>query len=1127
MPTTVRYLVKKDRLDGSQSVEDLYSRIEISTRPVLWNQYTKDYLVFESRQELADWYVSVPESDRYYHEVIFGFLPQHLHFDIDAPAHKLESLPAVAESESTGDDLIDELLADIEVPAQTAGAAAIMQLMNRLIDAILDELYTGYYCIEDLMPTRDDIIVTDSSGLTTTGYKYSFHIVTTYVVADNEETKEFTNRVLERISPIMRGFIDQSVCKKVQNFRLIGSTKPGTSRYKRVTDIFNTIADASFDQMLVTAPSAVHILPKIYASEAEIPELIVLRDTIIQAALDVVTQSGVILGHTFKEARGMLLCFVRNLPSHCRICNEKHHHDNSLIVNIIPGAVVNTSTQCQIVEYCRQVRGKCRTIGEISIPTTELKFTQVPVALHAPIAIENKLDQVNTRISAIRAGNVNPHISSVFEQLPDVQKTIYAENAMRPYELVPTLAVRAQMKLGKTKAMRTYLTKNFASGGLNTYVVRFVTFRQTFSNSIAKDFPDFELYSNIVGDIDHIQHPRVIIQVESLHRLKIGLHADHIDLLVLDEAESIFAQFNSGLHKHFNAAFAAFQWMLQTAQHVVCMDANLGDRTHNTLARLRPTHLIHFHWNRFARAADDKYHFTTDQATWLGQLYTALRNDNRIVLPTNSLAEAKAYEEAIRREFPKKCVMLYSSETSQSEKVLHFGDVHTYWSRLDVLIFTPTCSAGVSFELEHFDILFGYFCDTSCDVETCRQMLGRVRNIRTQEHYICLSGKGSTLPETTADIERLLRNKRAGYYKSITDTTVQFEYTTDGNIHFYESNYYYLWLETVRINNLSRNNFIKRFIDQVADTGANINVLPTDESEVGAALLSVHRDTREELHETRCNAIANAAVITPDEASIIRDALSAPVGQPDVEPEMRLAYDKFQLCETYKWHEKPIDMKFVQNYQDYGTRRVYRNLQQITATPTISESLRQIHEQEAYQYNYIMEVRSDVNESRDLVRDKSLYTFRAHFTAVWLLQLCGFKCITDQSRIHEMLMESRLRNGFSLIRRNMDNIVFEFEIQRPNLDKLSRDLDCGRFLSGMLRMINAVLRIMYGIQIRRVPKQAGGGAYQIGQSTVGKLFAFTPNEKCPYIKSNLVPVSSQHVRVDAFIEDMYYGMPET
>ena len=815
----------------------------------------------------------------------------------------------------------------------------------------------------------------------------------------------------------------------------------------------------------------------------------------------------ILTGHSFSEVRGNLLCFTREAPSYCRICGEIHHNDNSLLISIL--------SENDVVEHCRQARGKSYLIGSI----------------HNGEAFQQRLqDQISERINAIQEAKINVHdsLASKFELLPNTQ--IYSEPTMRTYELVPTLAILAQMKLGKTKALRTYLAEHFPIDSIDPKVIRFITFRQTFSNSISKDFPDFTVYNNVSGDLTAARFPRLIVQVESLNRLKMGAHPEPIDLLILDEVESILAQFNSGLHKHFNAAFAMFQWMVQTAHHVVCMDANLSDRTYNMLIRMRPSHPITFHWNQFARAAEDIYNFTTDQSAWLGKLYELLNAGLKIVLTTNSLTEAKAYEEAIRREFPKKNIMLYSSETSASEKSRHFEDVHSYWGKLEVLIFTPTCSAGVSFELEHFDTIFGYFCDSSCDVETCRQMIGRVRNLRSHEHYICFRTTKSMLPTTTTEIGKRIRDKRCGLYREVDDTSIQFEYDVNGEIRFYESNYYHLWVETIRINNLSKNDFARRFIDQVADTGAQIGTLQSTLSlEISSALLLSHREIRKELKETRCNAIANAADLEPEEAAYIRDALQ---NQIEVDPQLRIAYEKYQLCDVYSWHGRPLDAAFVDAYQGYDTRRVYRNLCRITKGATILESLKLMRNQEFDHYNYIMDSRTEsfeyVNESRDLLRDKTTYVFQSHFIAVWLLRICGFTCITDKKHIHEELIEARLRNSIPTLKKSIDNIVFEFEIPQPNLDRISRETDRSRFLSNILRTINAVLRIMYGLQVKRLTKKATGvtvcGLYSITNNVTGKRFVFsqTPDDTRPHIQSNLLIVAP-HEKVNLFLDSTYYA----
>ena len=1160
MPTEFHYLFRKERgprRGGDDAVEDRYSRKDIAARLVVRDELTNHFLVFESRREFLAWQEGVPEKERCFHEVVFGWLPQRLKFDIDAPADKIDKVPdalcagpptlSVADlreicgedSEDSTDAYLNDILSDgvaATAPAAPTRAEKMRVVVDAIIEAVLDELHVAYFAIEDLCPTRADIAVADSSGATAAGWKFSYHLVVLpYAVADNEEAKEFTARVAERLPAPFRVFLDMNVNKSTQNFRLAGSAKPGTGRVKRVTSMFGTAEGVT--DLFIQAPPGGRVLARVYTTDgAPGPKRPSLQasDPVVRAALDLAKT--VTAGHTFSEVRGTLLCFTRDRPTHCRLCCETHSRDNSLMLSL-NGAADLWATAAGpvtvvVAEHCRQRRGKSAPVGEFVTDAAEMRAAAVAVikkktkSTKPPKGLK---ESIAARVTAIHEKRVDPHVATEFERLPEAQKTVYAENAMRDYELTPTLAVAAQMKLGKTKALRKYLDANFPADALETKVVRFVTFRQTFSRALQGAFPDFTLYTDVTGDLDAVRHPRLIVQVESLHRVRMLNHAEPVDLLVLDEVESILAQFNSGLHRHFNAAFALFKWMLRTARHVVCMDANLSDRTFRTLQRMRPAHPTHFHWNRYARAADDVYFFTADQGAWLERLHATLRAGKRVVLPTNSLIEAKAYEEGLRREFPALKVGLYSSETAPSEKAAHFGDVHKYWGALDVLIYTPTCSAGVSFEIEHFDCLFGYFCDESCDVETCRQMLGRVRRLRTLEHYICLRATGAALPTTVDDICRLVYDKRAGLYRSVDDAALQYEYGDDGTLQYHSSDYFHLWLETVRIENLSRNDFARLFIDQVADTGARVEVLDATAGD-GAAVLSSHREARAELKVAHSEAVAAAADLAPEEAEAVRESMRA---QQDVAPALVLALEKYRLRDAYDWHGRPMDGGFVAAYSPGAVRRVYVNLCKIAERASLLESLRAIQESEGRHYSYIMETRTDafghVNESRDLLRDKTTYVYQSHFLAVWVLRVCGFRCVTDRGRVHESALEARLRSAMPTMKKAADRIVYEFGInlKAGALDRLARESDATKFLSGALRTVNAVLRAQYGLQVHRVPKRAGGHAYALENSSTGRLFPFSlepepdDDQPRPHIPSHLTTTAEDR-RIDLFLEETYY-----
>ena len=1182
------YLVSRDRgTDAAESVEDRYTLAALANRPVVQDEHSgRRYLVFEDRKALWEHIQRLPDNQRCFHEVIFGKQPQRLKFDIDVPAHKLDAISEETLRACLGEEkvvtlasggapdpeiesMIDDLIggSEDEAPPKPLEKGAVDAALKRerdrkmaaileyLIDKLVDELFMAYYAIEDVTTTRQDIIIAESSGRTDGGWKYSYHIIVApYAVADNEEAREFTRQFLEGVAAPIRKLVDPQVNKRMQNFRLALNSKLNAFRFKIISaetaGALGTMPATPSETMIV-APPGMRILPRIFTAEenATHPPAKIhgMTEADVRAVLDIAAKRTE--GHSVRAVKGSLILFERDAPTYCEICGETHRKDNTLMISVEAIEAAHSEQwpgreprPHHVIEHCRHSPGKGIVIGEakLSLGPSRLTIRTTGLGTRAGETDDaSSQGRVANRLAGISDGKVNPHDAnaSLFECIPEIRKTLYDAPTMQAYELVPTLAVKAQMKLGKTRALRAFLDSKFPGAGLHQSVIRFVTFRQTFSNSLKEQFPDFSLYSDQKGDLDHVRFPRLVVQVESLHRLPMPANEEPIDLLILDEVESILSQFNSGLHRHFNATFAMFSWLLKTARHVVCMDANLGDRTYRTLVRMRPDYPIHFHWNRFARAAEDTYYFTDKQAAWLGELHTALRKGKNVVLASNSLAEAKALHEELRRDFPAKKIAIYSSEMAPSEKARHFANVHEYWGRLNVLIYTPTVSAGVSFEIEHYDVLFGYFTDMSCDVETCRQMLGRVRNLRDRKHYICLRGIPNNLPTNIEEIKRLVHDKRAGLYRSVDDTALQFEYALDGEIEYYKSEYFYLWMETIRVENLSKNAFIERFIDQVKDTGAQVEGL-ADAEPSAAALLVEHKRMKKDIKHARCEAIASSDDITAEEAAAIREDLlkqqqqQSGSDQTDVSDARKFSYEKWQLKDAYAWHGRPANSDFVEKYLDESAKRVYRNLSRITEKETIYESLRSISERESIHYRYMManriEGKAYVNEGRDLQKDKRFYVFQSHFIAVWLLRICGFVCITDKSFIHEDVLEWRLRSALPAIEKAAANISFEFSIRKPSLSRLGNESDTRKFLTGMLALVNGVLRIMYGIEMKRTAKRRGGRSFYLNQTETGMLFVFAdepepdnaPGGPRPHIASQLRPLCHD-ASIARFIEDEY------
>src|SRR6185437_13987727 len=105
-------------------------------------------------------------------------------------------------------------------------------------------------------------------------------------------------------------------------------------------------------------------------------------------------------------------------------------------------------------------------------------------------------------------------------------------------------------------------------------------------------------------------------------------------------------------------------------------------------------------------------------------------------------------------------VKLYNSDTPEAEKRADFASFEQAMVGVDVLIYTPTLSCGVSLEKQPFDVMFGWFKSmTGVDVETCRQMMHRIRDIREKSYYVLLDLATNRLPETKAGVEEFVSHR--------------------------------------------------------------------------------------------------------------------------------------------------------------------------------------------------------------------------------------------------------------------------------------------------------------------------------------------------------------------------------
>lgn len=1030
------------------------------------------------------------------HEVIFGNVTQKLKFDIDAYIDEPDNSINPGE---IGDSMITEI-----------------------ITAICDQFYDSYHlsCGDFIEPA--DIMITESCGYVYKGdkhagdkndkhagdkyktnenvidkgcerrYKASYHIIVAphkFAVANNEEAAGFVSQVMLRLSERAIKAIDYNVNKSIQNFRLLNSAKPGSNRVKKYKsgptveyiNTTNSISDSVFIAAsnnvlltsLITYCKGLTILPRIYVDnkvkftpiteKARVDDDMI--DNILKMAADYTD------GFEVRSVMNNMVVFDRVKPSYCKFCKETHHNDNTLVIFINKGddkadkdddkLIDINDTKYSISVMCRHNKDSVIHLGNIDTPTAE----------------KESLD----RILFDRANKI-----AITDNLATIKhKVVYNEPSLRDFARCRSLLVKAAMKMGKTKKLNNFLEIEYPQA-LNSRIV-VLSFRRTFTEEFYSKYKDlgFVIYTDIEGIITD---SRVIIQVESLHRLNIT--ADPIDLLILDESESIIEQIDSGLFTNFTKSFAAFQWLIKTAGQVICMDALLGDRTYNVIKTLRGEDDLILHHNTFKNAIDDEYKMTTNFGKWLAVLNDSLENGERVAIDSNSLKDAEVIKELIMAKFPKLKIGMYSSKTYASVKKEHMSNVNHYWKQFDVLIKTPTISAGVSFEEEHFDRVFGFFIGITCTTQTCIQMLGRVRNVKSKQYCIYVKPNGSlNLPVKRDIILLLLKMRHRMIMDNIDISQLSFSYRDDGGIDIYNSDYIALWLENIINKNLNRNNFYGMLMHYIKSAGAKVSLLECTADQDCVGLEVKCRDLKQAIKAEELDNIAKAEDIDTTKAN---ELFERKRNQSDINEQEHYQLEKYIIREHYgiAMNDTPkMTPDFIEIYKDRTIKSAFRNTKVfkdvITGKREYDEVLNECRDNDVIYKNAIplrFELRTDsmrmdknnknaIQQTKTSVIDafdiNHKYMYDKMRCLTWLLNCCGWKGPFDKTRLDEgVIIDNIMANREELNKLESINMIISlYDINWRMIPN-----DRAKVIRAVKYYINRILRELFDISFVKIAK---------------------------------------------------------
>ena len=232
----------------------------------------------------------------------------------------------------------------------------------------------------------------------------------------------------------------------------------------------------------------------------------------------------------------------------------------------------------------------------------------------------------------------------------------YEQNELKDYEFYgkKVLIIHSNVKTGKTKQLKKYLEKN---SEIENIII--ISFRILFSIELNNKFSDFTNYLNVKSKQYSLKKiKKIIIQLDSLYKLTIDIQPD---ILILDEIESVLNQFASPYIKNIKLIWEIFECLLKTSKKILCMDANITDRTVNLLTNLFNIDDIIYHHNTYSTIKNDNYHILFNFKNFITLLDKSLNDNKKIVIPTNSLKQAKLINQYITKYHNTKYIKLYSN----------------------------------------------------------------------------------------------------------------------------------------------------------------------------------------------------------------------------------------------------------------------------------------------------------------------------------------------------------------------------------------------------------------------------------------------------------------------------------
>lgn len=325
----------------------------------------QEFRLFESFTTFYNYLGTIDNTERCYHEVIIGNMPQKVKIDIDID--KRPSSEVLLEIEYKISPIIRNVFYNMYY--DQIAELSIIHGFDISSPNIVDTCIT-FSNSREISATLPN----DNTGEHIN--KAGMHIIVkNFMVANNLEAKEFTRRLLNALpenikadNVVLNKSIDAQVNKVIQNLRLIGCHKP--YQYNRIKTLRHLDKDKPIDSCITQG--GVYVLHPIAGNE----KFKTVADGVGETAhncdlnsseCDIVEKCDKWIyedtnekdAHSFRnivvlDKNTTIVNYDRLTSSYCSLCKRAHDNDNTLIFYINMNDVGNRTNPINIRRSCRK-----------------------------------------------------------------------------------------------------------------------------------------------------------------------------------------------------------------------------------------------------------------------------------------------------------------------------------------------------------------------------------------------------------------------------------------------------------------------------------------------------------------------------------------------------------------------------------------------------------------------------------------------------------------------------------------------------------------------------------------------------------------------------------------------------